>query len=344
MGIIKQLHIPKGLVLQWHITEKCNLRCKHCYHTKYNSNELPIKDLLEILDQYKNLLKIWRRHKNIFAHINITGGEPFLRKDFFKFLEIISANRDFFSFAILTNGTMIDSAIAKKLKKLKPKFIQVSIEGNRETHDKIRGKGNFDKAVGGLKELIKLKIPTCISFTAHKGNYKEFSEVVKLAKSIGVTRVWADRMLPSGSGKKMKILGPKETCDFIHQMQESKKKAAGFFSKTEVVMHRALQFKVAKGRPYKCSAGDSLITVQANGDLYPCRRMPIKVGNLLEKDLSEIYYKDKLFQKLRDEDRVSKGCEKCFYAKLCNGGLKCLSYAVHNDPFKKDPGCWIKHD
>ncbi|MEA3325633.1 MAG: SPASM domain-containing protein, partial [Euryarchaeota archaeon] len=75
-----------------------------------------------------------------------------------------------------------------------------------------------------------------------------------------------------------------------------------------------------------------------NGDLYPCRRMPIRAGNLLETPLIELYYESDLFCALRK--RISEGCEGCFYSGLCRGGLRCLSYALTGDPFTTDPGCW----
>jgi radical SAM protein with 4Fe4S-binding SPASM domain len=84
-----------------------------------------------------------------------------------------------------------------------------------------------------------------------------------------------------------------------------------------------------------------LLTVQANGDLYPCRRMPIKVGNLLEKPLAQLYYENDLFQALRGPDRISESCNECSFIAKCRGGLRCLSYAVTGDPFQADPGCWI---
>ncbi|MDM8563363.1 SPASM domain-containing protein, partial [Candidatus Marithioploca araucensis] len=114
-----------------------------------------------------------------------------------------------------------------------------------------------------------------------------------------------------------------------------------WFNRTEISMRRALQFLVGGGRPYHCTAGDSLLTVQSNGDLYPCRRMPIRIGNLLETPLLELYDNSTLLHKLRQPEQISEGCEACFYAKLCRGGLKCLSYAVTGDPFKADPGCWL---
>lgn len=77
---IKHLPIPKSFYIQWHITERCNLRCKHCYQdNSYINNELDFNSLCNILDSYIKTLKIWK----IRGSISITGGEPLIREDFF---------------------------------------------------------------------------------------------------------------------------------------------------------------------------------------------------------------------------------------------------------------------
>jgi radical SAM protein with 4Fe4S-binding SPASM domain len=106
-------------------------------------------------------------------------------------------------------------------------------------------------------------------------------------------------------------------------------------------MHRALQFLVGGGRPYHCTAGDSLLAVQANGDLYPCRRMPIRVGNLMETPLGSLYDQSLLLQALGDRRRIPGGCQGCVYRRLCRGGLRCLANMATGDPFTTDPGCWF---
>lgn len=78
-----------------------------------------------------------------------------------------------------------------------------------------------------------------------------------------------------------------------------------------------------------------------NGDVYPCRRMPIRAGNVLDRPLAEIYRDAPLLRTLRDHDRVSAGCEGCRHRPECRGGLRCLAYAVTGDPFHADPGCWM---
>jgi len=340
------LYVPNGLLLQWHITERCNLRCVHCYQDGYRGEELEFDQLLVVLEQYQDLLRLWRSERpgrRVRGHITVTGGEPFIRRDFLDLLRVFQDNREYFSFAILSNGSFINASMAQQLRSLGPSFVQVSIEGGRATHDRIRGPGNFDRTVSALKHMVKAGIRTFVSFTAHQGNFREFAEVARLGSKLRVSRVWADRLVPSGSGSALaqQVLSPDETREFFEIMQKAQTEAArSRFNRTEIGMHRALQFLVGGTRPYHCTAGDTLVTVQANGDLYPCRRMPIRVGNLVETDLAELYYSSDLFCRLRDRGRIGSGCQDCFYAKLCRGGLKCLSYAVTGDPFRSDPGCW----
>jgi len=343
--VSKKRYAPPSLLFQWHITERCNLRCVHCYQDNYAREELSFDDLLTILAQYKTLLATLseRRGKPLYAHITVTGGEPFARHDFMDLLEVFAAHRNEFSFAILTNGSFIDAKVAHRLRQLAPRFVQVSIEGTKATHDQIRGKGNFAKTVAAIKWLRREQIHTLISFTAHRQNFREFPAVAQLGRRLKVNRVWADRLIPWGSGTQLReqVMTPAETQTFFEIMKKARDKWV-WFNRTEIVMHRALQFLVGNGKPYHCTAGDTLLTVQPNGDLYPCRRMPIRVGNLLETPLLELYDNSTLLRQLRHPEQISEGCQDCFYAKLCRGGLKCLSYVVTGDPLKADPGCWLQ--
>lgn len=339
-------YVPRGLLLQWHVTDRCNLRCVHCYQESYGEEDLGFRDLLLILDQFKDLLHQWQAEtgRPVRGHVTVTGGEPFIREDFPDLLEVLAAHRDRFSFAVLTNGTCIDASMARRLQTMGPAFVQVSIEGAQSSHDRIRGRGNFDRTVAAIEALVRHRVRTFISFTAHRGNFRDFDEVARLGRRLQVSRVWADRLIPRGSGSSLEeqVLTPAETREFFEIMHEARTDATRqWFGRTEIAMHRALEFLLAGGTPYHCTAGDSLITVMPNGDVYPCRRMPVRVGNLLETPLEELYYKSDFLRGLRDRRRCSDGCEECSYAPLCGGGLKCLSYAVRNDPFKADPGCWL---
>lgn len=336
---------PHVLKLQWHITDRCNLRCSHCYQDTYNSEDLSYSQLLGIFEEYNGLLNQLNRESPfpVRGHITITGGEPFLREDFVDLLEVLYTARDRISFAILSNGTLIDPPMARKLWELNASFVQVSVEGARDTNDTIRGSGVFERTAAALSYLVRERVRTFISFTAHQNNYLEFQKVARFGLQIGVTRVWSDRLIPWGNGSTFEslILSPDQTRRFFEIMNTAHGEALSSFCRTDISMHRALQFLIAGGTPYHCGAGHTLITVQPNGDLYPCRRMPIRIGNLMEDSLVEMYYKDCYFRALRDPFRISKGCEGCPFSSKCRGGLKCLSYAVTGDPFRADPGCWL---
>ena len=318
-------------ILQFHISDQCNLRCKHCYQENYNSKQLKYEEIIKILDQYKEFLI----EKNIKGHINLTGGEPLSNPNFFEILNYI--NKEYYSFAILTNGTLITDKIAEKISKYKPQYVQISIDGDKKTHEKIRGKGTLEKAIQGVQNLNKYGVYTSISFTAHKKNYKTFKKVVSIAKKAKANKVWTDRLIPIGGAKELvKIsLNPKENKKFFKTVYKLMIKT----KETQVTMSRALQFLQTGEIPYKCTAGTKLLTVMENGDLVPCRRMPIVLGNVLKENLLEIYKKSNVIKQLEREE-IPKECIKCEHSEKCRGGLKCLTYAMTEKIIGKDPGCY----
>ncbi len=340
---------PRRMILQWHITDRCNLRCSHCYQEDYQGDQPTFAELLRVLEQYKALLR-WRSGSSSGGpwrgHINVTGGEPFVRSDFGALLEVFASHRPYLSFAILTNGTLIDAGWAGRLRELQPTFVQVSLDGGATTHDAIRGAGSFERTLVAIEHLVQANVRCLISFTAHRGNFREFPEVVRIGRALGVARVWADRLIPLGPGgnKEDLVLTPEETREFFTVMDESgtaERLLPSEGEETEVSMRRALQFLVGGGPPYRCTAGDTLITIMPNGDLYPCRRMPVRVGNVRDTPLIELYENAGLLRALRDRERTPSACGKCAHASRCGGGLKCLAHAMTGDPHGPDPGCWL---
>jgi len=336
-------HIPEKILLQWHITERCNLRCSHCYQDILPAADPSLEQLLIILEQFKSFIVHCRESRvdrAFRAHVTVTGGEPFLREDFPLLLERLAGERQIFSFAVLTNGTLLSAATVRSLERLRPSFVQVSIDGSRETHDNIRGAGSHEQAVAGIKLLFAAKIPTYISFTAHRSNYRDFQQVAQLGRRLGVARVWGDRMVPCGAvDQAAELLTPDETRQFVGIMERERRR--GRLRRSPVVLHRSLQFTADGTLPYRCCAGDTLVTVLPNGDVCPCRRMPLLIGNMHSQPLLHLYQNSDLLRALRDRERVSSGCESCFYAHTCQGGARCIAFALHGDPYKADPGCWL---
>jgi radical SAM protein with 4Fe4S-binding SPASM domain len=331
-------HRPARLLLQWHLSDRCNLRCTHCYQSSYQGEERGLADWHKLLLDYRGFLNI---HHIKHGHINVTGGEPLALREFPAFMETLVKTRDYIGFGILSNGTLIDRAMARQLRKWGTHHVQVSIEGVRETHERIRGIGSFEAAIAGMEALISEGVACVISFTAQRSNWREFPAVAQLGRQLGVSRVWSDRLIPTGQADSAEVLSPNEAQEFFQLMRTQQQPRQIIWGKrNEVSMHRALQFIESDERAYRCTAGDTLVTVMPDGTLYPCRRLPIAVGNVYQTPLATLY-QSALFQRLRDPAWVSTGCEHCTYQSICRGGLRCLTYAVTGDLKHADPGCWL---
>lgn len=326
----------KKFVLQWHLSENCNLKCLHCYQENHKPIQLSYEQLEKIYKQYKNLLKKLKMK----GHINITGGEPLCNPYLFKILDLIKKDEELISFSILTNGTLITKNIAKKIKSYNPYYVQVSLEGGQKTNDYIRGKGTYKKIAKGIKNLKKYNIFTSISFTATTLNYKEFPKVVSYAKKYKVDNVWSDRYIPLGDSEDKNLaLNVSQTQEYLSIMaKERLKLKRKQYNKTTISMYRALQFQKTNDFAYGCTAGDTLLTVMENGDLVPCRRMPIVVGNLLKDDMYKLYKTNSILKELR-KNTIPDDCNDCEHAQMCHGGLKCLTYAIYKNLNHKDIGC-----
>lgn len=288
-----------------------------------------------ILNQYRELLKIL----NIKGHINLTGGEPLCSPYLFNILNEFKKDKDLYSFSILTNGTLINDDLAKKISEYNPEYVQVSLEGSKKTNDYIRGKNVYKKVANAVKILKKYGLFVSLSFTATKINYKEFPKVVKFSEKYGVDNVWSDRFIPLNKSADIDLqMSQDETTEYLKIMENERIRLKLKKSKTNISMYRALQFQMTNDLPYACTAGRSLLTVMENGDLVPCRRMPIIVGNLLKDNMYELYKNSEILKKLQ-EDTTPDDCKSCEHSKRCAGGLKCLTYSIYNDLNHKDIGC-----
>lgn len=313
----------------------------HCYQSSYDNEGVEFSTLNLFLNKLSEFVEVSSKSiGKVKAHINFTGGEPFLKKDFLKLIKTTS-DKKIFSFGILSNGFLPSGAEIEELKSYHPKFVQISLEGNMALNDQIRGEGSFEQVVTAIKAYNRLKIPVMLSFTANSLNYKHFPDVVNIARKYNVYKVWTDRYLPMSKNDFL-MLSQEQSKEYFDILQKEKQKSKyHFFSKTNVSLERALQFLTCGGIPYKCSAGETLLSILPNGDILPCRRLPVKVGNLVEDNLTEIYSNSEFLISLRDNSILNNSCRECFYSESCRGGLKCLSFVLSGDVNTKDIDCRI---
>jgi len=194
---------------QWHITDRCNLRCSHCYQNEYSSpSELSIEGLKSIADKITDALIMWKKD----GRIAITGGEPFIRKDLFNLLNYLEQKPEIKKIGILTNGTFIKNNIQSLKNLTKLHYIQLSLEGGKEKNDEIRGKGIFDQVIESTNLLKNADLPVRWMVTLHKGNVEEVPHIIDLALENKVDFLTFERLIPTGSGKTMdnNVLSPQE--------------------------------------------------------------------------------------------------------------------------------------
>lgn len=329
------------MTFQWHLTDACNYRCKHCYQEEYENNSLSLFQNFQILEILNDFVSVINPSKVIDrAHINFTGGEPFLYNSLLPLVQ--RATKEYgFSFGILSNGYLLDDTQIKLLSLLKPRFIQLSIEGSRKVNDEIRGEGAYGDIKKAIKKYKEFNIPVILSFTANSRNFQEYSKVVSLARRWNVQKIWTDRYLPYGKDDDLELNCKQfeRLSGAISDQQRSIKRVLS--PKTTVASDRALQFLSSGGRPYSCAAGKSLLAILPNGDLLPCRRLPIKLGNIFKDNILDIYETHNELRALRDKESLDPDCKLCFYKEQCFGGLKCLSFIKYGDFHRKDPNCWI---
>lgn len=337
------------LLLQFHITGRCNLQCKHCYRAEGNVEPLSYEDVITVIEQFKELVAEFNlRHKsNRRGHINLTGGEPFARKDIKEILRYLGENKATLSFGILSNGSFLKDEMISVLKETGVAFVQLSLDGNREMHDTLRAPGDYDRVLKTAEYLEQKGIPVHISFTANKDNFKYLPAVAVECRKRKITKLWSDRLVPIGTGQEISSLAitDKELPEYLDAL----KKARGngltrlLNPKTQVAMNRALQFQASKGHIYSCSAGKTLITVDEFGNVMPCRRMPIVCGTVFDSTLRELYYHHETFRALRNLPEP-KECTGCEYIHLCKGGARCQSFALYGNYYKADPACPKRKD
>ena len=328
----------KHIILQLHITGKCNLRCQHCYIADH-SGELSLKEISIVLRQFFRLLRSIRATSGepVCGHVHVTGGEPFMHPQIQQILWLLLFYRRHFHLAIMSNATMLKHL--HLIKWLSLKTLQVSIDGDEKTHDLIRGKGNFEAVCQGLDLLSRYGIRTRVSFTAHLDNYQLLPQVAEICLKHHVSSLWSDRYIPMPGSKirPMDRTGMQEYVTLLRSLANNPKYRAGGLM---IQNHRALQFLGGNEMPYTCTAGERLIVVDENGDIYPCRRLPIICGNIRETDLNAVYYNSSVFRDLRRHE-VTEKCVACTHKEKCCGGLRCMTYAYNGKYNHPDPCCYI---
>jgi len=333
----EELNYDDEFYFQWHITNECNLRCKHCYHVSYLNEGIDINKLTGIADQLCNALNKWEKK----GSLSITGGEPLMNSEvLFQLLDYFE-NRNVDRIDLLTNGTLLTDSIIDKLKHYKKlRRLQLSLEGLQETNDEIRGMNSYERTITAIDNLKRHGLVVSIMMTVGKHNQ---DEVIPLAEELAKHNVDVfiiDRFIPEGQSSELTgwVLSPEE-------IKEVYTKAYEYFKRTlkpRFLLYRTLFCLLNPDDPHIgaiCSVGNNALTIMPNGDVLPCRRLPIKLGNLFETTLYDIWYTSPLLWEIRNPGNLKGKCNGCEFVPICRG-CRAVAYAISGDYLAEDPQCW----
>lgn len=324
------------------LTRACNLRCKHCFNLSDVAlpEELSFDEICELVN--KIIASQDKRTKD--KTIVISGGEPFLHHDIFKIIDYI--NEQGYCVEILTNGTLMTSQIIQFLSKKNVK-VRISLDGcTPETHEWMRGKGTFSKAIRAIESARDANINIGITTSISDHNFHEIEEILKLVDDLKVD--FFQFIIVNQLGRAIKSIATylsdatiyekfyvvaKDRPDFRESMRDSTLGNMIACNITGLFFHH-------------CGLGlQKNYYVQANGDMFPCRAtiLPeLKLGNVRELELTSfIDFKNEKLEELQQlkVDSLNPTCSSCSFRYWCSGDCRGETYQSTRNFFLPSPHC-----
>jgi mycofactocin radical SAM maturase len=314
----------------WEITLKCNLRCAHCLSDagKELEDELSTEECRGLIDQWAGL-KVFQ--------LNIGGGEPFAREDFFDLLR--HAHEKGLVTCVSTNGLLVDRTLARRLAGLEMLYLQVSLDGaTEEVNDAIRGSGTYRKILEAMECLAAERVPFSINTVLTRLSYPQLDTLRAMAKDYGA-ELRVSRFRPSGRGKQTKdSLGPdKDQLEAFAEWLEAHDRVRtgdSFFCLTSEKRRR-------KGFDM-CGAGKMTCCVSPSGKVYPCAFLQEEAfisGDVRAQRFKEIWDRSDMINRFRSLEVQS--CLSCHRFEICRGGCPAVAYHTYHDISLPDPECMV---
>lgn len=256
-------------VVEISLTDHCQCRCGHCFAANNGpDDELGTGVVATLLDELAQLG---------IMEVCFSGGEPLLHPDLLSLVAI--ANHKGFLVRLISNGILLDENMVVALKKAGLSLCSVSIDGSTpEVHDTFRGyRGCFNKAVNGLKYLVRHKVPCNIITVARREllNSGALDDIVKLGADLGVSVVRVNFPVPLG------------------RFQEDASQSLTLAERQEV--RKLLSYgNTTMESPRErttCKAGITKVNVLPNGDVTPCVFVPLPYGNIHKDRFRDIWTK-----------------------------------------------------
>jgi mycofactocin radical SAM maturase len=329
-------HFEAGLdapiCLTWELTYACNLACIHCLSSsgRRDPRELTTAECMAVVDELQAM--------QVF-YVNIGGGEPTVRRDFWELLDYATAHDVGVKFS--TNGSRITAEAAARLAASDYVDVQISLDGaTTAVNDAVRGTGSFDTAMLALDRLADAGMGSFkISVVVTRANVDQLDDFEALADRFGA-QLRLTRLRPSGRGA--------DVWDELHPTQAQQRQLYDWLLPRgdRVLTGDSFFHLAAYGEPLPglnlCGAGRVVCLIDPIGDVYACPfaiHDAFRAGNVREPGgFTSVWRESALFEDLR-RPQTGGACASCSHFDSCRGGCMAAKFFTGLPLDGPDPEC-----
>ena len=354
-----QFSRDKKPVVVWNVTQRCNLRCVHCYsrsEDKSYENELSTDEGLTLIDDLASFGS---------PVILFSGGEPLIRPDILTLIR--HATKSGLRAVLSTNGTLIDERMSLALKDIGLSYVGISLDGLEKVHDSFRGvKGTFEKVLRAIYHCKSAGLKVGLRFTINKRNFQEVDGIFDLVEEQKIPRICFYHLVYAGRGadlmnedldhdqtRKVVDLIMDRTLDlhkkglavetltvdnhadgpyiYLRLLQENPERAQ------QVIELLKMNEGNNSGRGIGCVSWDGAV----HADQF---WRHLSFGNVRNRTFSEIWTdpNDEFLQKLKNKKKFVTGrCASCQWLDVCGGNFRVRAEAAYGDIWAPDPACYL---
>lgn len=339
--------MKKCFAFQWHITEQCDQRCRHCYVFAAQKagawlKSVPDDAIPRIVDNCADMCRALAREPYFY----ITGGDPLLHPRFWDILSELKSRG--IGFSILGNPFHLTDDVCQRLKGLGCNRYQLSLDGLRRTHDAIRMDGSFDCTLEAIPTVRDAGIRCAVMTTVSRLNLHEIPEVIDLVVERQVDIFAFGRYCPSAFDADTHVT-PDAYRDLLERCWAKFEMYRNSDTTFNLKDHLWTLFLYEKGlftipdglddeRIYDgCHCGDCHLTILPDGAVHACRRFESPVGSAASERLADIFTGPRM-EAYRDFARFEK-CTRCELSRFCRG-CPAVAYGNTGNMYAADPQCW----
>jgi radical SAM protein with 4Fe4S-binding SPASM domain len=324
---------PLSLLLD--ITARCQCRCWFCYNDSGTArpDELSKMEIRQIIRRFAQIGGM---------ELRLSGGEPTLHPDLPDFINL--AGQLDLKTILVSNGLIADSLL-ERLKHSPVTNYYLSIQGDPETQDAMRGSGSYHRCLKSAKTLLEAGAAVRLSVVFHKQNRHCVEHLVKAAAKLGANIAF-NPLRPLGKANIENILSPSENRSLVERIAALRKEYPHIRIDTPWDYLASPPVPQPAGAYKRLGCGKSGLSVTASGDCFGCGQLSTRpefsLGNVRKDDLHTIWLRSRSSCPVANAPLNAK-CRSCpyLYGSACFGGCMATAMMVRGDPDARDPYCYV---